>query len=113
MEWPSIVSFNTWFASPQILSWEAPKYWTLKSARRSALVNLPKHISTPAKEFDVDLNSNIDGLRMDDMFYRVYGGEENEGAVIVSQVDEPVDFSDQFCGRVVNLVPIDEVNTAL
>ncbi|MFW9903674.1 MAG: acyl-CoA reductase [Candidatus Thorarchaeota archaeon] len=78
-----------------------------------ALVNLPSHVSTPAKEFDVDLKSNIDGLRMDDMFYRVFGGHENEGAVIVSQVDEPVDFSDQLCGRVVNLVPIDNVQTAI
>jgi hypothetical protein len=78
-----------------------------------SLVNLPNHISTPAKDFDVDLKSNIDGLRMDDMFYRIFGGEENEGAVIVSQIDEPVDFSDQLCGRVVNLVPIDDVKTAL
>lgn len=78
-----------------------------------SLVNLPSHVSTPAKEFDVDLKSNIDGLRMDDMFYRVFGGHENEGAVIVSQMDEPVDFSDQLCGRVVNLVPIDDVQTAI
>jgi hypothetical protein len=78
-----------------------------------ALVNLPSHVSTPAKEFDVDLKSNIDGLRMDDMFYRVFGGHENEGAVIVSQMNEPVDFSDQLCGRVVNLVPIDNIRTAL
>jgi hypothetical protein len=78
-----------------------------------ALVNLPNHVSTPAKEFNVDLKSSIDGLRMDDMFYRVFGGHENEGAVIVSQMDEPVDFSDQLCGRVVNLVPIDDIRTAL
>ncbi|MHA2202389.1 MAG: acyl-CoA reductase, partial [Candidatus Hodarchaeales archaeon] len=78
-----------------------------------ALVNLPSHVSTPPKEFDVDLKSNLDGLRMDNMFYRVFGGHENEGAVIVSQIDEPVDFSDQLCGRVVNLVPIDNVQTAI
>jgi len=78
-----------------------------------SLVNLPDHVSTPAKDFDVNLKSNLDGLRMDDMFYRVYGGQENEGAVIVSQIDEPVDFSDQLCGRVANLVPIDDIQTAL
>jgi hypothetical protein len=78
-----------------------------------ALVNLPSHVSTPAKEFNVDLKNDIDGLRMDDMFYRVYGGEKNEGAVIISQIDEPVDFSDKLCGRVVNLVPIDKIQTAL
>lgn len=78
-----------------------------------SLTNLPPHISTSPKEFDVDLKANIDGLRMDDDFYRVYGGEENEGAVIVSQFDEPVDFSYQLCGRVVNLVPIDDLQTAV
>jgi hypothetical protein len=78
-----------------------------------SLVNLPPHVSTSPKHFNVDLKVNIDGLRMDDEFYRVYGGEENEGAVIVSQFDEPVDFSHQLCGRVVNLVPIDDLQTAV
>ncbi|MFX0051632.1 MAG: acyl-CoA reductase [Candidatus Hodarchaeota archaeon] len=78
-----------------------------------SLVNLPPHVSTSPKYFNVDLKANIDGLRMDEEFYRVYGGEENEGAVIVSQFDEPVDFSHQLCGRVVNLVPIDDLQTAV
>ncbi|MFX0120624.1 MAG: acyl-CoA reductase [Candidatus Hodarchaeota archaeon] len=78
-----------------------------------ALTHLPEHISTPAKEFNIDLKAQIDGLRLDDNFYRIYGGEENEGAVIVSQIDEPVDFSDQLCGRVVNLVPINDLSTAI
>ena len=78
-----------------------------------SLVNLPKHVSTPTKDFDLDLKTKLDGIKLDDMFYRVYGGDQNEGAVIVSQLDEPVDFSDQLCGRVVNLVPIDNVETAI
>ncbi len=41
------------------------------------------------------------------------GGEQNEGVVIVSQIDELVDFSQKLGGRVVNLVPIDELKTAI
>ncbi|MFX0084078.1 MAG: acyl-CoA reductase [Candidatus Hodarchaeota archaeon] len=78
-----------------------------------ALINLPSHVSTPPKEFNLDLKADIDGLRMDETFYQVYGGEYNEGAIIVSQLDEPVDFSNKLCGRVVNLVPIDDIQTAI
>ena len=78
-----------------------------------ALINLPAHISAPAKVFNVDLKAQLDGLRIDNDFYKVFGGERNEGAVIVSQIDEPVDFSQQLCGRVVNLVPIDDLQTAI
>ena len=78
-----------------------------------ALTNLSPHISTPPKEFDGNLKAHLDALRMDDEYYRVYGGEQNEGAVIVSQLDEPVDFSQQLCGRVVNLVPVDDLQTAI
>ena len=78
-----------------------------------ALTNLPEHISAPVKLFDVNLKAQLDGLRMDEDFYKVMGGEQNEGAVIVSQIDEPVDFSQKLCGRVVNLVPIDDLRTAI
>lgn len=78
-----------------------------------ALVNLPSHISTPAKNFDLSLKAKLDGIRMDGEFYQVFGGQHNEGAVIVSQLDEPVDFSSELCGRVVNLVPVDELQTVV
>ncbi len=78
-----------------------------------ALVNLPSHISTPAKHFDLNLKAKIDGIRMDGEFYQVFGGQNNEGAVIVSQLDEPVDFSPDLCGRVVNLVPVDDLQTVV
>lgn len=78
-----------------------------------ALTHLPENISAPVKAFNTDLKTQLDGLRIDEDFYRVYGGEQSEGAVIVSLIDEPVDFSQQLCGRVVNLVPIDDVQTAI
>ncbi|MHA1976654.1 MAG: acyl-CoA reductase [Candidatus Hodarchaeales archaeon] len=79
----------------------------------SALVSLPSHVSTPPKIFDKSLKEDIEGIRLEDDFYRVYGGKSNEGAVIVSQFDEPVDFSHRLCSRVVNLVPVDSIDTAI
>jgi hypothetical protein len=78
-----------------------------------ALINLPPHVSTAPKKFDENLRDEILGIRLNDEFYRVFGGYENEGAVIVSQIDEPVDFSHRLCSRVVNLVPVDDIETAL
>ena len=43
----------------------------------------------------------------------VFGGRGNEGAVIVSQEDYPVDFSRTLACRVGNIVPIDSVETAV
>jgi hypothetical protein len=79
----------------------------------TALINLPSHVSTAPKVFDKGLKDEIDGIRWDEDYYKVYGGKSNEGAVIVSQIDEPVDFSQQLCSRVVNVVPVDSLNTAL
>ena len=78
-----------------------------------ALINLPSHVSTAPKHFDENLKDQILGIQLDDEYYRVIGGNNNEGAVIVSQFDEPVDFTNQLCSRVVNLVPVDTIETAL
>ena len=37
------------------------------------------------------------------------GGERDEGAIIVSQIDEPVDYSPLLSGRVANVVPVDDI----
>jgi len=73
------------------------------------LQRLPDSISTKAKAFDRELRDHITATRMDDTFYRVIGGIENEGAVIVSQLDEAVDYSPMLSGRVANLVPVDDI----
>ncbi len=70
---------------------------------------LPDIISTKTKIFNRELRDHMDATRMDDTFYRVIGGEENEGAVIVSQLDEAVDYSAMLSGRVANLVPVDDI----
>jgi len=73
------------------------------------LVGLPEHLSTRPRYFDRDLRDHIEGSRMSDDFYRVIGGEEDEGAIIVSQFDEAVDYAPMLSGRVANVVPVDDI----
>lgn len=73
------------------------------------LISLPDHITTKPKSFDRDLRDHIDASRMTEDWYRVIGGEDNEGAIIVSQMDEPVDYSPMLSGRVANIVPVDDI----
>jgi Acyl-CoA reductase (LuxC) len=77
------------------------------------LVSLPEAVSTPAKHFDPELRANLQALRTAPDFYRVIGGADGEGAVIVSQLDEPVDFHRSLSGRVANLVPVDDPRDVL
>jgi hypothetical protein len=78
----------------------------LGEAIYNRLQRLPERLSTKAKWFDPELGAEIDGLRASPDFYRVFGGDEGEGAVIVSQLEEPVEFHRRLSGRVANLVPI-------
>ncbi len=78
------------------------------SAVYEQLQRLPEWLSTPAKRFDPELRASIEGLRSNREWYRICGGRDGEGAVIVSQLDEPVEFHRSLSGRVANIVPIDE-----
>lgn len=78
----------------------------------AALKNLPAHLSTPHPAFDPILREEIEGIRYSDG-YRVIGCKGNDGGVIVSQNNEPVDFRDRLACRVINLVPIDDVAEAI
>jgi hypothetical protein len=77
------------------------------------LQRLPPRVSTKAKRFDPELRASIEALRASPEWYRVFGGLDGEGAVIVSQLDEPVEFHRSLSGRVANLVPIAEPADAL
>lgn len=78
-----------------------------------ALQQLPAHLSTPHKAFDPELKAEIDGLRFAGDEFTVFGGRANEGAIIVSQQSAPVDFSRMLACRVGNLVPVDDLETAV
>jgi hypothetical protein len=78
-----------------------------------ALQRLPPHLSTPHKTFDHHLKAELDGVRLNDEDYKVFGGRTNEGAIIVSQEDAPVDFSRALACRVGNIVPVDSLEVAV
>jgi hypothetical protein len=74
------------------------------------LVSLPAVVSTPPRYPNRELLEHLESSRMADDFYRVIGGERREGAVVVSQFDEPVDYSPMLSGRVANIVPVDAID---
>jgi hypothetical protein len=77
-----------------------------------AILSLPSHISTPARKFDQVLMEELESLKLFGEYHEVFGGG-SEGAVIVSQTPDPVDFASILGNRVANLVPIDTVEEAV
>ncbi|MDH4873573.1 acyl-CoA reductase [Pseudomonas sp. BN515] len=78
-----------------------------------AMLGLPNTLSTAPKSYDKNLKAHVDALRLDDEWYRVIGGKEGEGAIICSQIPEPVSFSTLLDDRTANLVPVDELSEML
>ena len=74
------------------------------------LTRLPAFISTPPLYPSRELYDHVEASRMTDDWYRVIGGEQREGAIIVSQFDSPVDYSPMLSGRVANIVPVDGID---
>jgi hypothetical protein len=77
-----------------------------------AIQALPPHISGPAVARDLALAEEVNALKSSIGYYEVIGGGP-EGAVIVSQIDEPVDFARLLGNRVANLVPFDDIDTPI
>ena len=73
---------------------------------------LPPHVSGPAVSPDPTLAEEVDALKMSVGYYEVVGGGP-AGAVIISQMDEPVDFARLLGNRVANLVPFDSIETPI
>ena len=79
----------------------------------NALADFPKSFSTAPKNYPSELKLKVNALRLDTDLYRVIGGEQNEGAVVVSQFPEEVDFMPEMDGRTINIVPIDKLDDFL
>lgn len=75
----------------------------------AAMMDLPSAVSTKPKHMDPELRSLVDTARLNDEWFHVVGGTHDEGAIIASQLPEPVDFASQLAKRVANLVPIDDI----
>jgi Acyl-CoA reductase (LuxC) len=78
-----------------------------------ALIDLPGTISSKPRTVDIDLRQHIKTARLSDEWYNVIGGSDDEGAVIVSQLPERVDFAALLSGRVANLVPVEDIEDVI
>ena len=78
-----------------------------------AILDLPVELSSPVEYFDPELRDAVNSIRLSDEWYEVIGVTANEGGVIVSLLDDTVDFSNMLSGRVANLVPVDSIEGAL
>jgi hypothetical protein len=78
----------------------------------AAIQALPARLSGPAKRLNADLAEELEGLRYAGQLYRKIGGDVR-GGVIVSQLDEPVEFSAMLANRVANIVPVDSIETPI
>jgi hypothetical protein len=73
-----------------------------------ALQALPAALSTPVARVDTQLAEEIQSLAVTSDEHKIIGGGRN-GAIIVSQTSEPVDFARILANRVGNLVPVDDL----
>lgn len=89
------------------------KLKALGQAAYDAMHRLPDVLTTKPKRYDPDLKAHVDGLRFADDFYTVIGGEQGEGAVIVSHTADRVDFWEYLADRTINLVPVDTLDEVL
>jgi hypothetical protein len=78
-----------------------------------AMMDLPPSFSTVPKSYDNDLKSHVEALRLEDEWYEVIGGEQDEGAIIVSKLPRRVEFAAYLADRTANIVPIESIDDLL
>jgi len=60
-----------------------------------------------------DHKGGSDSLALEVVSYKVYRGDDRCGAVIETQMDEPVEFAHLLACRTVNIVPVAEIEDIL
>jgi len=78
-----------------------------------AMLALPDVISTKPKHYDRELKSQVDTLRLSDDFYTVIGGQDDEGAILISHTSDRVDFWEYLADRTINIIPVDTLEEVL
>jgi hypothetical protein len=78
-----------------------------------AIMALPSNFSTKPKAYSKELKSHVDALRWDDEWFEVIGGEEDEGAIIISKLPRQVDFAAYLADRTANLVTCESIDDVL
>jgi hypothetical protein len=75
---------------------------------------LPTNISTVAKDVNPELQEQLAGIALQDDFFKIYKtADERAGAIVVSQIDEAVEFADILSKRTANLVPVASIEDVL
>jgi len=77
-----------------------------------AIQALPPHVSGPAAALDGELADEIESLKLTSEDHQVIGGGL-AGAVLISQIEEPVEFARILTNRVANIVPFDSLETPI
>jgi len=78
-----------------------------------AMLALPDVISTKPKHYDRELKAQVDMLRLSDDFYTVIGGQDDEGAIVISHTSDRVDFWEYLVDRTINIIPVDTLEEVL
>jgi acyl-CoA reductase LuxC len=78
-----------------------------------AMMDLAPSFSTVPKSYDKDLKAHVDALRLEDEWYEVIGGAQEEGAIIVSKLPRQVEFAAYLADRTANIVPIESIDDLL
>lgn len=78
----------------------------------AAIQAVPAHLSNGVDHIDPALAEEIEGLRWSPDLHKVHGGD-GRGGVIVSQTDEPVEFSTLLNNRIANIVPVDDLEAPI
>lgn len=78
-----------------------------------AIMALPSHFSTKPKAYSRELKSHVDALRWDDEWFEVIGGEDDEGAIIISKLPRKVDFAAYLADRTANFVVCETLDDVL
>lgn len=73
------------------------------------MTKMPASLTTKPKGYDIELRGHVNALRMNDEWYEVIGGAQDEGAIIVSQLPQAVEFAPLLDYRTANIVPVETV----
>jgi hypothetical protein len=82
----------------------------LGHAIHAAFLALPPDESTAPKRPNLELESELQALALDDEFYRVIGNASSAGVVVSRVAEEPVEFARSLENRIVNLVPVPDID---
>ncbi len=78
-----------------------------------SIMALPPDFSTKPKSYDRELKANVEALRWQEEWFEVVGGEQDEGAIVVSKLPSKVDFAAYLADRTANIVPIESMDELL